>query len=224
LSAGASLSSWVSSVAARRSYPSRLMPPSEEWRRRGWPAGTRRCHVGPVRTPADLASRRFVRSFGSARVRCRSLARPEAAANRRFERTRPNGCERPPLPCRRSWVRVPSSALGNPLETAVFLRRDVSNGGGGSPWSAFGQLSRPDEPYRGAGVRAYVPASPHEATCRRCRAEIRDGREYRVTLLPEQKPSKERSRKTRYRMADVGKAGDTGSRKKRKRRGAHAKR
>ena len=47
-----------------------------------------------------------------ARVRCCSLARPEAAANRRFERTGANRRERSPaLASRRSWVRVPSSAL-----------------------------------------------------------------------------------------------------------------
>jgi hypothetical protein len=51
-----------------------------------------------------------------------------------FQRTRANGRERsPPLPCRRSWVRVPSSALRKPRESrarrkANYLLRGLAPG------------------------------------------------------------------------------------------------
>lgn len=40
------------------------------------------------------------------------------------------------------------------------------------------------------------------------RIEIRDGREFRVTVLPPGGIPKKRSRKTRYHFKDVGKAGN----------------
>jgi hypothetical protein len=49
------------------------------------------------------------------------------------------------------------------------------------------------------------------------RVEIREGREFIVTTLPEVFPPKNRSRKTRYKLEDVGKAGDVSSRRKKKR-------
>jgi len=42
----------------------------------------------------------------------------------------------------------------------------------------------------------------------RTRTEWRDGRLFTVTVLPSNKPPKNRSRKTRFHYKDVGKAGD----------------
>ena len=50
-----------------------------------------------------------------------SLAPAELAAKRRFQRTGANWRERSPiLPCRRSWVRVPSSALSRRVPSLFF--------------------------------------------------------------------------------------------------------
>jgi hypothetical protein len=40
------------------------------------------------------------------------------------------------------------------------------------------------------------------------RTEIRDGRVFTVTVLPDQTPPKRRSKKTHYHYADVAKPGD----------------
>jgi hypothetical protein len=50
------------------------------------------------------------------------------------------------------------------------------------------------------------------------RTEIRDGKLYTVTVLPSVPPPRRRSRKTRYKMEDVGKAGDVRSAPARKRK------
>jgi len=40
------------------------------------------------------------------------------------------------------------------------------------------------------------------------RIEIRDGKKYKVTVLPEVKPSKYRSKKTKFKLKDVNKRGN----------------
>jgi hypothetical protein len=54
------------------------------------------------------------------RVRCRSLAGPEASANTRFRRTRANGREHPPAFAMQKVIRVPSSALKIPAKRQVL--------------------------------------------------------------------------------------------------------
>jgi len=41
------------------------------------------------------------------------------------------------------------------------------------------------------------------------RIEIRDGREFKVTTLPDATPPKNRSQKTRFHYEDVGRVGDS---------------
>ncbi len=59
------------------------------------------------------------------------------------------------------------------------------------------------------------------------RVEFRDGKEYRVSVLPAVTPPANRSARTRYHQAEVGKKGDVGAfipakgvkRKRRKKKG-----
>ncbi len=40
------------------------------------------------------------------------------------------------------------------------------------------------------------------------KTEVRDGRKFKVTILPEVKPPKNRSRRTKFKLKDVGKRGN----------------
>src|SRR5262249_30873488 len=80
---------------------------------------------GLVQAPRlrELIDERGVARMGRVGVRAGALAfadPDEDAAKEQFERTGANGCEhRAHLPCRRSWVRVPSSASKTPGYEAV---------------------------------------------------------------------------------------------------------
>jgi hypothetical protein len=49
------------------------------------------------------------------------------------------------------------------------------------------------------------------------RVEVRDGKEFKVTVLPEAKPPKKRSAKTHFHHSEVGKPGDVPQAKTRSR-------
>src|SRR5690348_410252 len=82
---------------------------------------------------------------GKVGVRSGSLAfarSDQHPASKRFERTGANGREhRWLLPCGRSWVRVPSSALKTPVNRGFRLKyKPARRFGAGGPWLSRGPV------------------------------------------------------------------------------------
>jgi hypothetical protein len=125
-------------------------------------ASTRRREKGDKRPSSASGVARMAR-LG---VRSGSLAfarQTRNLGNKRFERTGANGCDhRAHLPCRRSWVRVPSSALEKPRSpvAGVFCclrveRRDWK-------WLASAFLCLNMEPRRVSASVAFAYLCPNE--------------------------------------------------------------